>query len=143
MGIIRDVDASISEKVLLRNLSANTTKITQVCTRCSGSHVSERCEAERATCVNCKGAHEATSKTCVIWQQERAVNKYKTINKVEFRTARAAVRSRGQHNIEQDNQNSVSQNETRSSHPAQRVLHQTLNQPLGNKVHRENRARSR
>ncbi|KAG0429502.1 hypothetical protein HPB47_023594 [Ixodes persulcatus] len=29
VGIIRDVDASISEKVLLRNLSANTTKVTQ------------------------------------------------------------------------------------------------------------------
>ncbi|XP_040078499.1 uncharacterized protein LOC120850154 [Ixodes scapularis] len=162
VGIIRDVDASISEKVLLRNLSANMTKITQVrrfadtetvrvtfasatlpehvflgrvrhkvelyvdrpaqcrkcgkfghvkpvctrpevCTRCSGSHASERCEAERAKCVNCKGAHEATSKDCVIWQQERAVNKYKTINKVDFKTARAAVRSRGQRNIEHDN----------------------------------------
>ncbi|KAG0422755.1 hypothetical protein HPB47_001448 [Ixodes persulcatus] len=121
VGIIRDVDAGISEKVLLRNLSANRTKITQVCTRCSGSHASERCEAERAKCVNCKGAHEATSKDCVIWQQERAVNKYKAINKVDFRTARAAIRSRGQHNIEQDNQSNASQNETRSSHPARRA----------------------
>ncbi|KAG0429068.1 hypothetical protein HPB47_024004, partial [Ixodes persulcatus] len=201
VGIIWDVDGSISEEVLLRNLSANTSKITQVrrfadtetvrvafasatlpehvflgrvrhkvelyvdrpaqcrkcgkfrhvkavctrpevCTRCSDSHASERCEAERVKSVNCMGAHEATLKDCVIWQQERAVNKYKTINKVDFKTARAAVRSRGQHNIEQDNviflqnrfsdlydetqdippeQSNASQNETRSSHPARRA----------------------
>ncbi|KAG0425735.1 hypothetical protein HPB47_027113 [Ixodes persulcatus] len=158
VGIIRDVDASISEEVLLRNLSANMSKITQVrrfantetvrvpfapatlrehvflgrvrhkvelyadrpmqcrkcgkfghvnavwtrpevCTRCSGSHASERCEAERA---NCCDQHSIEQDNGIVLQ-----NRFSDL----YDETQDLL-------LERSN---VPQNEQRSSHPARRV----------------------
>ncbi|GFN87759.1 hypothetical protein PoB_001426500 [Plakobranchus ocellatus] len=60
-----------------------------VCVRCDkGSHVERDCSAD---CVNCRGDHAASSKTCPKFLEEQAILRYKAEYGGTFQQARKAV----------------------------------------------------
>ncbi|GFN99156.1 nucleic-acid-binding protein from mobile element jockey [Plakobranchus ocellatus] len=62
-----------------------------VCVRCGkGGHVERDCSAD-SHCVNCKGDHAASSKTCPKFLEEQAILRYKAENGGTFQQARKAV----------------------------------------------------
>ena len=62
-----------------------------VCARCSqAGHSDTGCE-NPPHCVNCKGDHCAYAKGCPRWQEERDIQKIKTINKVSYYEAKRLV----------------------------------------------------
>ncbi len=62
------------------------------CPHCGDdSHVSEDCTATSKHCINCKGAHSASSKDCPVWKTEREVNKIKYTQNISFREAKKLV----------------------------------------------------
>ncbi|GFO24492.1 nucleic-acid-binding protein from mobile element jockey [Plakobranchus ocellatus] len=61
-----------------------------VCIRCGkGGHVERDCSAD-SLCVNCKGDHAASSKTCTKFLEEQAILRYKAENGGSFQQARKA-----------------------------------------------------
>ncbi|GFO34109.1 RNA-directed DNA polymerase from mobile element jockey [Plakobranchus ocellatus] len=62
-----------------------------VCVRCGkGGHVESDCSAD-PLCINCRGNHAASSKTCPKFLEEQAILRYKAENGGTFRQARKAV----------------------------------------------------
>ncbi|GFO15217.1 nucleic-acid-binding protein from mobile element jockey [Plakobranchus ocellatus] len=62
-----------------------------VCVRCGkGGHVERDCSAD-PHCVNCRGDHTASSKTCPKFLEEQAILRYKAENGGTFQQARKAV----------------------------------------------------
>ncbi|GFO10695.1 RNA-directed DNA polymerase from mobile element jockey [Plakobranchus ocellatus] len=62
-----------------------------VCVRCGkGIHVERDCSAD-PHCVNCRGDHTASSKTCPKFLEEQAILRYKAENGGTFQQARKAV----------------------------------------------------
>ncbi|GFO48544.1 nucleic-acid-binding protein from mobile element jockey [Plakobranchus ocellatus] len=62
-----------------------------VCVRCGkGGHVKRDCSVD-PHCVNCRGDHAASSKTCPKFQEEQAILRYKAENDGMFQQARKAV----------------------------------------------------
>ncbi|GFO43705.1 hypothetical protein PoB_007021000 [Plakobranchus ocellatus] len=59
--------------------------------RCGkGGHVDRDCSAD-PHCVNCRGNHTASSKTCLKFLEEQAILRYKAENGGTFQQARKAV----------------------------------------------------
>lgn len=73
--------------------------------------------ADLPRCPNCGEDHEATSKVCVKWQEERAVCRYRRENQVDYRTARSILH---QGNLGPGDQNVAP---TKRHHPPQARLH--------------------
>ncbi|GFN83074.1 nucleic-acid-binding protein from mobile element jockey [Plakobranchus ocellatus] len=62
-----------------------------VCVRCGkGGHVECDCSAD-PLCVNCRGNHAASSKTCPKLLEEQVILRYKAENGGTFQQARKAV----------------------------------------------------
>ncbi|GFO41938.1 RNA-directed DNA polymerase from mobile element jockey [Plakobranchus ocellatus] len=61
-----------------------------VCVRCGkGGHVERDCSAD-PLCINCRGNHAASSKTCAKFLEEQAILRYKAENGVHFSKPGAA-----------------------------------------------------
>ncbi|GFO17782.1 RNA-directed DNA polymerase from mobile element jockey [Plakobranchus ocellatus] len=112
-GVIRSLDLRCcSEEEMVEELMASLTlgasrccykcqryghgkdrckKPAAVCVRCGkGGHVERDCSAD-PHCVNCKGDHTASSKTCPKFLEEQAILRYKAENGGTFQQARKAV----------------------------------------------------
>ena len=68
--------------------------------RCTNGHICHRCGSdehegfdckEAPHCVNCKGAHMASSKDCPIWIREAEICRIKTTQNISFPEARKLV----------------------------------------------------
>lgn len=64
------------------------------CSRCAGNHDRSACIAEDLRCPNCTKQHESTSNNCSVRRKEKAIIKFKTANKTDYKSAKANV----QHN---------------------------------------------
>ncbi|GFO31434.1 nucleic-acid-binding protein from mobile element jockey [Plakobranchus ocellatus] len=66
-------------------------KLAAVCVRCGkGGHVERDCSAD-PHCINCRGDHPVSSKTCPKFLEEQAILRYKAENGGTFQQARKAV----------------------------------------------------
>ncbi|XP_067653374.1 uncharacterized protein [Haliotis asinina] len=63
------------------------------CSRCGGHHENTGCTAA-LNCVNCKGAHDASSKSCPSWIHEKDISTVKYQNNISFQEAKKVVASR-------------------------------------------------
>lgn len=61
------------------------------CRRCGETHDRAQCPAPRQRCLNCGQDHDSRSKMCPRWLELLEVSKYKRVNDVDTRTAKAAV----------------------------------------------------
>lgn len=61
------------------------------CRRCGETHDKAQCRAARQRCLNCGQEHDSRSKMCPRWLELLEVSKYKRVNDVDTRTAKAAV----------------------------------------------------
>lgn len=61
------------------------------CARCGGDHDRADCKAEELRCPNCRQTHEAAHASCPALRQEKNIYKYKNLNKVDYKAAKAAV----------------------------------------------------
>lgn len=68
---------------------------TPTCNKCgSVKHASDTCIAVHKKCVNCEGEHEAYSKKCPKWLQEKEIQRVKVLENLSYGEARRRV-----HNI--------------------------------------------
>ena len=64
------------------------------CWKCgSEGHDGSECTAETTRCLNCKGDHCASSKSCPIWIQEKDIQRIKTEKGLSYGDARRLVTS--------------------------------------------------
>ena len=64
------------------------------CWKCGGEgHDGSECTAETTCCLNCKGDHCASSKSCPIWKQEKEIQRIKTERGLSYGDARRLVTS--------------------------------------------------
>ena len=64
------------------------------CWKCgSEGHDGSECTAETTCCLNCKGDHCASSKSCPIWIQEKDIQRIKTERGLSYGDARRLVTS--------------------------------------------------
>ena len=64
------------------------------CWKCgSEGHDGSECTAETTRCLNCKGDHCASSKSCPIWIQEKEIQRIKTEKGLSYGDARRLVTS--------------------------------------------------
>lgn len=61
------------------------------CRRCGGAHGRALCPAPRPACVNCGQEHDPCSNTCPKWREALRISRYRSLNKVDYATAKAAV----------------------------------------------------
>ncbi|XP_077536158.1 uncharacterized protein LOC144148510 [Haemaphysalis longicornis] len=61
------------------------------CARCGGDHDRADCKAEELRCPNCRQTHEAAYASCPTLRQEKNIYRYKNLNKVDYKAAKAAV----------------------------------------------------
>lgn len=65
-----------------------------VCARCAGFHTTESCQATEFKCRNCKGSHEATSRTCPRIKKEWSILKEMVREGSTHREAAVSVKKR-------------------------------------------------
>ena len=64
------------------------------CWKCGGEgHDGGDCTAETVCCLNCKGDHCASSKSCPVWIQEKEIQRVKTEKSLSYGEARKLVLS--------------------------------------------------
>ena len=64
------------------------------CWKCgSEGHYGSDCTSETVCCLNCKGEHYASSKSCPVWIQEKEIQRVKTEKSLTYGDARKLVRS--------------------------------------------------
>ena len=65
-----------------------------VCSNCGGKgHIRNECKAALPRCINCRGAHDATSKECLKYINEKEICRVKVDEDISFREARIRVMS--------------------------------------------------
>ncbi|XP_075539223.1 uncharacterized protein LOC142573898 [Dermacentor variabilis] len=64
------------------------------CRRCGGAHGRALCPASRPACVNCGQEHDPCSNACPKWKEALRIARYRSLNKVDYATAKAAVARR-------------------------------------------------
>ena len=57
---------------------------------CEG-HDGSECTSETTCCLNCKGDHYASSKSCPVWIQEKEIQRVKTVRCLSYGDARRIV----------------------------------------------------
>lgn len=65
------------------------------CNHCGEKHQSDSCKAtvENPQCINCKGAHNTSSKSCPVFLDQQQIKKYMAYNNVGFKEAKLKFRS--------------------------------------------------
>ena len=72
------------------------------CWKCgSEGHDGSECTAETTCCLNCKGDHCASSKSCPIWIQEKDIQRIKTERGLSYGDARRLVTSQSSSSVAQ------------------------------------------
>lgn len=69
-------------------------KNTSVCSRCTGPHTTDTCEASVLKCTNCSGPHDASSKECPLIRKEMAILKKMVRDNSSHREAAASIKRR-------------------------------------------------